>query len=402
MDVARPPEPPYAALFREYIQRGAQATLTAVRSAGPALPVEQREQSLHTLEFALDLPEAWPEARELLLALAPRLEQAGFRQGYLPFLRRGIEQCRAAGDLAGQAEMELHLGLLLLVMGSMEEARGLFMGSAQRFQAVGDQHKEARALNRWAYIDRLQQRPESAERLVAQAMGLVGPEDTEATYGQFVLGCLAIDRHDWPQALSYLRQALDEWQRHGEPGMVARSLTNLGSAQRGAGEHQEAIASFHQAITLMRELGDIANEAATRMNLGNVYRELGQLDQALAQYRQAEQVFRQTEDHLRLSRVHLNTGQVYKTTGQWQQAHAAFSAAIDFYRMLGDRRGAANALDALAEVHLLQGEYGAALPVLEQAQAEMAGLEGRPGYASLFADIEQHLAEARQGLGYEP
>ncbi len=396
------PDGPYAALFREYIQRGAQATLAAVQNAGPALPAEQREQSLHTLEFALDLPEAWPDARDLLLALAPKLDQAGMRQDAVPFLQRAIEQCQAAGDLAGQAGMELQLGLLTFVMGRMEEARSLFTASAHRFQALGDRHNEARALNRWAYVDRLQQQTDSAGRLVQEALNLVGQDDTEATYSQFVLGCLALDRRDWDQALRHLQQALDGWRRHGDPVMAARSLTNLGSAQRGDGQIDQAIASFTQAIALMGELGDPVNEAATRINLGNAYWALSQPQTALEQYLLAEPVFRQTQDNLRLARVNTTIGIVSTQLGQWQRAQAALETAIDLNHMLGDRRSTANALDALGEVYLGQGQPAAALAVLEQALDELADLQDKPDFAARFSDVYDHiighLEEARRGV----
>lgn len=399
MAVDPPPgQPPdaYAALFRQYIQRGAQATLVAVQTAGTALPAEQREQSLHSLDFALGLPDAWPEARALLLALAPRLEQAGFRQDWIPFLQRGIEQCQAAGDMAGQAEMELHLGLLTFVMGRLEEARELFRASAGRCQSLGDRTGQARALNRWAYVDRLQQRWESAGQLVQQAMSLVTPDDAEWTYGQFVLGCLAVDRGDWSQALHEYQQALAGWQRHDDPVMIARSLTNLGTAQRGAGQIDAAIASFTQAIELMGELGDTANQAATRLNLGNAYWAAGQPQQALEHYALAEPVFRLTQDSLRLARVTLTMGAAYTQLGRWEQAEAALAAAVDMNRALGDRRGTANALDGLAEFYLHQGQHSQAEAVLQEALAELAGLEDLPSYAPLLSHIAGHLEEARR------
>lgn len=392
------PEGGYAVLFRQYIQRGVQARLAAVRNAGPALPAEEREQSLHTLEFALDLPDAWPEARALLIVLAPKLDQAGVRQDWLPFLQRGIEQCQENGDEAGQAEMELHLGLLLMVMGRMEEAHRLFSASAGRFQALGDWHNQARALNRWAYIDHLQHETASAGRLVHQALSLVGPDDTETSYGQFVLGSLARDRHDWPEALSYLQQALEGWQRHGDPVMIARSLTNLGTAQRGAGQIDRAIASFTQAIELMQTVDDPVNEATTRINLGNAYWALGQPEKALNYYLQAEPVFRMTQDNLRLARVNTTIGIVAIQLGQWDRAQAALETAIDLSRMLGDRRAVANAMDALGELHLRQGQPGAALAILQQALEELAGLYDDPDvaarYADVYAEIVRHIEEA--------
>lgn len=392
-----PAEGPYPDLFRRYVQRGAQAALADVAAAGPALPAEQREQGLHTLDFALGLPEAWPQARDLLIALAPRLEQAGLRQDSIPRLQRGIAQCQAGGDLAGQAQLELHLGLVHLALGRLDAARDLFAASADHCQAAGDRHGQARALNRWAYVDRLQQRLESAAQRVGEAMRLATPDESEHTYGRFVLGGLALDHGDWPAALAHFQEALAGWRRHGDPLMAARSLTNLGAALRGAGRPDEAIARYQEALPLLAALGDTANEATTRMNLGNVYWQQGQPQQALAQYVQAEAALRQADDHLRLAKVNLNLGLVLRDLGQWPRAEQAIAAAIELYRSLGDRRGAANALDALAEVYLDQGRADAALPLLRQALAELEGLEGRPGYASLLAEIERDLAQARQG-----
>lgn len=395
------PEGGYAALFREYIQRGVQARLAAVRSAGPALPVEEREQSLHTLEFALELPDAWPEARELLIVLAPKLEQAGYRQDWIPFLQRGIEQCRESGDAAGQAEMETHLGMLYVVMGRMDEARALFQASAGRCQALGDAAGQARALNREAYLDRLQQRSQSAGQLVQQALDLLAPDNVEWCFSHFVLGILAVDRRDWPQALSHLSEAMDGWQRRGDPVMVARSLTNLGMAQRGAGQYGEAIASYTQAIAIMAEMGDPVNEAVTRMNLGNVYWATGQPQTALEHYLLAEPILRRTDDQLRLARVNTTIGIVSTQLGRWEQAHAALATAIDLNRLVGDPRSIANALDALGELYLAQGQHAAARAVLEQGLAELTDLRDQPDFAARFSDIYgdilRHLEEARRG-----
>ena len=392
------PDSPYAALFRQYIQRSTQAMLAAVQSAGPALPAEQREQSLHTLDFALELPEAWPDTRDLLLVLAPKLDQAGMRQDTIPYLQRGIERCQAAGDLAGQAGMELLLGTLLATLGRMDEARSLTMASAARFEAVGDRHYQARALNSLAYIDRSQQHGDSAAQLVQQAMSLVTPEDSETTNSHFILGGLAMDNRDWLAALDYFQQALAGWRRHENPVMVARSLTNLGAAQRGAGQVDEAIASFTQAMALMGELGDPVNQAITRMNLGNLYWATGQPQQAMAHFVQAEPVFRQAQDEQLLARINTNMGVVYVQLGQWEQAHAALTTAIDQNRAIRDRRAAANALDSLGELHLRQGRPAAAMTCLEQALTELDDLVTKPGYAGLVAEIQGHIAEAQQQL----
>ena len=81
----------YGVVFREYVRRSVRRALADARAAEAGLPAEQREQALQTLTFALDATDAWPEARDLLVALAPKLEQAGWREEVVPFLLRGIE-----------------------------------------------------------------------------------------------------------------------------------------------------------------------------------------------------------------------------------------------------------------------------------------------------------------------
>jgi tetratricopeptide (TPR) repeat protein len=392
------PDPAYPAVFRQYIQRSAHVALETLRSAGPVLPAEQREQSLYTLEFAMGLPEAWPEARDLLITLGPRLDRAGMRQDAAQFLQRAIEQCEAKGDIAGRAEFEVQLGMLRLAAGHMEEARALVKASAARFAAVGDRHNEARALNNWAYIDFLQQRTDSAALLVHQAMSLAPPEDSETTFSQFVLACLAMEQRDWAAALAYCQQALAGWRRHNDPVMVARSLSNLGAAQRGLGLFDEAISSFSHAIALMEELDDPVNRAITRLNLGNLYWAQGQPQQALALFLQAEPVFRQTQDDLRLARVNNSMGVVYRQLGEVELAQAALAASIELSRQIGDHRLAANALDTMGELHMQQGEPAAALTWHEEALAELADLADKPGYESLVAEIQSHRHEAQAAV----
>lgn len=384
----------YPAIFRDYIQRSAQAALDEVRSAGPRLPAERYEQNLYTLEFALNLPAAWPQARDLLTALGPRLDRAGLRADALLFLQRGIEQCQAAHDLAGQAEFEAQLGGLMAATGRMEEARQLYQASADRFAALGDRPNQARVLNDWAYLDTLQQRSESAARLAAQAMSLAADDDREATFGQFVLGCLAVEHRDWAAALDLFQQALAGWQRLDDPVMIARSLSNLGMAQRGMGHCDAAAHSFNQAIALMEELGDVVNQALVRLNLGNLHWALGQPQQALALFLQAEPVFRQSQDELRLARVNNSLGVVYLQLGRLPEAQAALEASIELSRQAGDRRLAANALDTLGELHIQQGDPAAALAWHDAALAELGPLVSGPGYEGLVAEIQRHRQEA--------
>ena len=61
--------PDYVALFVEYVLRSVQAAFTRVQQDDtPVLEEETRERALHVLSFALRLPAAWSQTRDLLLA----------------------------------------------------------------------------------------------------------------------------------------------------------------------------------------------------------------------------------------------------------------------------------------------------------------------------------------------
>lgn len=387
-------DPHYATLFQHYVARSVQAALAGMQDSRSPLSDDSRDQALHVLEFALALPELWPDTAGLLLALAPRLEQSSLHPRALPLLQRGVTLCRGPADCGIQAELELHVAQALVALGDLPVAQAWLADSLQHAIAAGDPLRQAAALNRWAYLDHLQCRPAQAQARVAEALALTPPGHAEEIYARFVQGMLALAAHDWPAALQHLQAALHGWQQRGAPVRAARSLTNLGAAYRGAGCIAEAIACYSQALAELAELGDLVNAAATHMNLGNLYNERGDISLALAHYNQAEPVFRAAHDRVRLARLNANLGLAYSRNSQWQPAQAALHAAVSYYLDLDDPRGAANSLDALAEVHLARGDAAAAFPPLHQALALLADYRGTAGYTSLLDDVDRHLAEA--------
>ena len=386
----------YGALFQGYVRRSVRLALMEARATQAGLSVEQREQGLQALTFALDASDVWPQARDLLVALAPKLEQAGWREEVVPYLQRGIQVSEIAGDAAGLAELRLQLAMVFLVTGKLDEAFGELISSAAGFASLQDPHNQARALNRAAYVARMQRRFAEATQLVAAAAALVEPGDAEEVYGEFVAARLALDAEDWTRAVAGHRRALAGWERLGNTTMIARSLTNLGSALRGAGQPEEAIACYERAIELMEQGRDDINLAATRMNLGNALWSTGYPDRALDQYRLAEPLFRQANDQLRLASMTQNMGLAYVDIGDFEQAAAMFQASIAYQRLWGNRRSIANSLDGLGVALRAQGHHAAALVAFREALELLEALAGQPGTASLRLEVEAHLREMAQ------
>ena len=134
----------YPAIFRGYVVRSTQHILSVIRQAGAILPPEDRDQALHTLSYALKLPEAWPDARALLLIMAPKMEQAGFRDEWIPYLQQGADQSQQIGDTEAGAELHLHLGILYQLRSKYKEARTHLEISAKAFEKLDQPRPQAR------------------------------------------------------------------------------------------------------------------------------------------------------------------------------------------------------------------------------------------------------------------
>ncbi|MEZ4769919.1 MAG: tetratricopeptide repeat protein [Caldilineales bacterium] len=391
----------YASVFRRYVIRGAQQALSRVAGDSSA-GAEDREQALLTLTYAMDLPEAWPATRELLMALAPQLEQAGYREQWLPYLERGIEKCRAAGDESAEGELLFQFGMIHQLLGQLADARSLYEQSAVCFAGVGDSHRQARALNRMALTFRLQHRLEEAGQAAAAAAALLPADDPERGYTSFIWGCIALDNQDWDRAVQHYQDALAAAENTGDQRQIAWSLTNLGPALRASGRNDEAEACYQRAIAILEEIDDRVNQAAARTNLGNLYLNTGQYEAARKAYSQAEEVFREVHDLVRLASITTNLSLAYRQLGQPDRAADYAEASIHFNRQIGNQAGAINAMNCRAEALLDAQRDDEAESTIAEAWTLLEPLVNEPGSAVLLADLQANQEKLAQHRARQP
>jgi tetratricopeptide (TPR) repeat protein len=391
----------YPAIFRGYIVRNTQDILARVRQTGAILPPAEREQALHTLSYALKLPEAWPDARALLLTMAPKMEQAGYRDEWMPYLAQGIQQSQALDDPEAEAELHFQLGRVYRLRAKYEEARAHFEASARGFERLNASLNQARALNRLAQVARLERRFAEATRLVEDALSLLGEQETERAYSYLVLGMVAVDKREWPGAVDFFEMSLSLWGRENNQRMMGRCLISLGAALQPMKKYHEAIDAYHQAIALFEEIQDPIHQAITQMNLGNVYYWLDQPDEALKLHLRAERIFRRAQDRFYLAHVHHNIGMAYRKLQQWERAKEAYLKSITQQEQIGNIAWLVDTMDGLGLLYLDQGQPGKAVATFEEALNRLAEIEGEPGYENLFEMLTNHLREASEKTAHQ-
>jgi tetratricopeptide (TPR) repeat protein len=389
----------YTTTFHTYILRTTEFALARVRATEGLLADDVRKQALHALSYALGLADAWPVVRDLLLLMAPKMEQAGHREDWMPYLAQGITAGERQGDWPAVAEYQLQLGMLYRMISQFEPAKVWLTASQTNFVKSAAAPDQARALNELAWVEHLQHRYDEATAHAQQALVLLPADHPECGMSYRVLGMVAFEQRKWPEAEVLHRKALEFFEQYGDQRQIAWGFQNLASALRGQQKFKEALISYQSAAEVLFSINDSYNWAIVQMNLGSTYLYAEQPNLALLCLSNAEQVIYRLNDRLQMARIYTNQGLVYLALHNYIHAENGFQLAIDLYARLGDERWRLNAADGLAMAYLGQGAFMRAVEVLEAALQDLPGIEGMPNYAYLLKSLNEHLQQARAGQG---
>ena len=383
-------------LFTTYMIAGVQVSLDRVRAAAYLVPEADRQQAWHILSFALNVAAAWPVTRELLLALAPKMEQAGFREEWIPYLAKGLHAAQSVADGQAVAECALQLGLLYRLLSRFDDAYHWTTLSVDHFVTLGDTRNQARTLNELGWLMHLRHQYHEAKSYVEQALKLLSDDDPEKAMSYRVLGVIAIYQMAYSQAEAYHRQALAILSKQPEDHRTAWCLQNLALALRWQNQYEEAFLLYARAATILERSGDISNLGILRMNLGSAYYYYGEPQQALSHFSKAEEIAIQLQDKIQIAKISTHVGLAYLALNAFANAESAFQQAVTTYQMLGDHGWRLNALDGLAMTYLASKEMVKARKLLQAAITELPLITHLPNYTYLYQTLHEHLLIAEQ------
>ena len=389
----------YLDKFMGYIIGSIERLQKITRRAGDILSTDDARQTMHTLSYAFKMPAAWPLTRELLLAIAPKMERAGYRDEWIPFLQQGIILSREVNDTATEAELSLQLGIIYQLRGNYEAAYPLLSDSVAAFKKLNTTKNQARALNRLAHTARLQRQFDKADKFIESALKHLENSDPERAYSYLILALVAYDRRDFQESINFCKLSLTLWGPENNRRMMGRVLTILGAALEKSGQYSEAITICQRAITLFEEIQDGYYQAIAQMNLGNVYLALKQPTEALEHYLLAKRRLSVTQDLLHLGHVTHNIGMAYRQLNAWHKAEDAYLASMKHRIAIGNIVWLVNTLDGLGLVYVGLENSEQAIATFHEALDWLAQIEGEPGYDHLFNMITTHLEEVRAKFG---
>lgn len=387
----------YPTTFHTYICRTIEIALANVRATAGLLPDAVRKQALHALSYALGLDAAWPVTRELLLVMAPKMEQAGHRTDWMPYLEQGITAGERLGDWPAVAEYQLQLGMLYRMISQFETAKAWLSRSVANFAQGADGPNQARALNELAWVEHLQHHYAEATAHVEQALGLLPVDHPECGMSYRVLGMIAIFQKKWEEAELLHLKALVIFEQQGHQRRIAWGLQNVATALTNQHKFIAAFEYYQKAAKTLLVMNDIHNWGIVQMNLGLAYLYSKNPELALSYLVDAENVACQLNNLFQLAGIKTNQGLVYLALKDYLKAENAFLSAVNSYTKLGDERWRLNAIDGLAMAYLAQKQFTQAVEVLEVALQDLPRIKAMPNYAYLSKSLNEHLQQAKAG-----
>jgi len=383
--------------FKRYLRRNISYVQRMVAATNPPLAEEMRQQALHTLSYAFGEADLWPLVRELLQALAPKMELAGHREDWLPYLQRGREESERFGDATLAAECNLQIGIIYRLLSDFAEARKNFTASIAHAAQNQDIHNQARGLNELAWLEHLQHHYVDAIKHSSQALEILPEADVEQAMSYRVLGMVAIDREEWEKAEQLHRDALSIFRLHGDQRRAAWSVQNLAYALRGQQKYENAVQYYQEALSTLQDVGDYHSVAVVQFNLGITYYHSGNIEQAIRYFEQAVTAFKQFNNRLFLARIHTDLGLAYLEKQHFEAAENAFSTSIYLFNELNDTSWALNAMDGMGMTYIASQQYKKAEKILAEAVALLPLVVEAPNYQYLRSTLLKHLEESRRG-----
>ncbi len=390
----------YGRLFASYMAGALETSLARVRAERGQPSDRDRRQAWHALSYALKVDLLWPLACELLLALAPKLEAAGFREEWLAYLQRGMEEARVHGDRRALAELQYHAGTIYRYLDRYDEADAVLLESRGIAATLSMPTLHALVLNQLAYVAQEREQYPVARQFALEALAIPAVSDSARATANGILGILATEAKAYEEAILLHLEALTIRRQLNERRTMAWSLQNIGRALNLQGRHEEAIQYLHEAVAILESLQDEYHLAIVRNNLGEAFRRVGDYEAAMTQILSARRAAHRLGATKPFAYTNLSLGLTYLALECFVEAVPAFASAVESFGQVSATGEELNAADGLALAYMANGEYELAERVLESLLSRLPDIADIPyHYDYLSRVVPEHLHQARTGAG---
>jgi LuxR family transcriptional regulator, maltose regulon positive regulatory protein len=209
-----------------------------------------------------------------------------------------------------------------------------------------------------------------SERLITLQTWLDGLPETVLERRPVLLslkGALLGALGDGRAALPLLDRAVELLQNAKNLTDLPLALVRRASASRIVGDYSGAIQDIDQVFQLAKTTSGLEVEIseATRFKGICLFR-LGQVEEAVAHLEDALRQYEFLGEQESIARLQMDLGWVYQSTGKYSAAAQIYQKAQLFWKRKNNLYSQASALNNLAVLHYMQGNYESAVKTLEE------------------------------------
>ena len=279
------------------------------------------------------------------------LELAGAKAMSAHAINEAISYYNRALALAASQSSYEALGNLYRQKGASTEATQAFQQGLNLARAAGDIAGQAQILNDLAIIYWLYDHYHEAYQAAAEVLNLAGVSEIERATAQSHLGMICWMIGELDEAEKWCQKAVEILVRGSDQSRLADAYNRLGLVYASKTRLNEAEEVFMRSLEIRRELDDYWGQAYCLNNLGKVALEEGDFDQATLAFMAAQELFEEIDSPDGLLFVYTNQGRLFLRRQQAAKALQILRKALDQAKKLSKPTAY-----ALGDVYLLLAE----------------------------------------------
>ena len=324
---------------------------------------EEHDNIRAALSWALDHPE---KGLQMMIAMMPQITWFWFRHGYLQEGNEWTERTLAITNGMGDSPPRI---FALVMRGMLALWSGNLLVAAQHTQ----------------------EGVEMSQRIQFD-LGL-----STANLGY---GVTLIQQGKDKEAYPYLVDAAELYDQQNQYWMKGTALVHLANVSLWLGNPEQAIKWLDMAMPFLRQTGDVWSMAFGLNNYGEVARAQGDYEKAEEYYLRTNELYKLADAKGDQARLVHTLGYIALHKGSYDEAKDLFLKSLNDFRELGNHRGIAECLAALAGLAVEQKNHGWAVPLLSAAERQLTSFGGA-WWPADRVEIERAMERMRSALGDE-
>ncbi|MDQ7782002.1 MAG: tetratricopeptide repeat protein [Desulfomonilaceae bacterium] len=301
----------------------------------------------------------------------------------LKAFQRALAMRVKAGDKKEAAGLNLNIGEILVSRSDYRSAMVHFNNARKSFQDLGDNKQLGETLFRIAYLHQTLGDIKTARKLVQEAQSCqgTGPETQTEALPLVVKGMAAHHEGKIVQAVYYLTQALNLYEKKGDRIMASRVRLALADLQMGRSRLKSALELGGKTLAEFRDLHSPGGEAGALLLISRVYFRQGFSLKALEYAQESARISKRINDKDQTVQSNIVLAEIHQTLGDMEAAFALLKEAVEGSKSGVNTRTRAHVRVALARYRLSREDFEKALPVAQAARKEFQEINDRRGTA---------------------